>query len=303
MAAHIQAWPLLLNTAILAAATGAISLPMGSLLGWLLARTDLPGRRAAIVLLGVMLFIPLYLQAAAWQAGFGLQGWSTLVFGLPVRLDGWTGAVWVHALAGLPWVALITGAGFRLVEPELEEQAVLDGSPRQVFLHVTARCALPAIGAAAVWILVATAGEMTVTDLFVVRTYAEEVYTRLAMGEDPQEALVGVLPGVVLSIGLVIAAVAAIARLAPRDRPLPKRPRWVFRLGRWRRPLAALVALVLWVLAGVPLGNLVYKAGLVVRMSDNVMERTWSLGKFLGIVASSPYRYAQEFGWSLMLSG
>ncbi len=40
-----HAWGLLLNTAILVGAVCAISVPAGSLLAWLLVRTDLPERR------------------------------------------------------------------------------------------------------------------------------------------------------------------------------------------------------------------------------------------------------------------
>ncbi|MHC4177630.1 MAG: ABC transporter permease, partial [Planctomycetota bacterium] len=72
-----------LNTLLLCGATCAISLPLGSVLAWLLTRTDLPGRRIGMVLLGLMLFLPLYLQAAAWHAGFGVQGWFTRAVALP----------------------------------------------------------------------------------------------------------------------------------------------------------------------------------------------------------------------------
>ena len=129
----------------------AVSLPLGTALAWLLVRTDLPGRRMALLVLGLLPFVPLYLQAAAWQAGFGPQGWCTLASSGPAWLQGWPGAIWIHAMAAVPWVVLIVGAGLRLVEAELEEQALLDGSPRQVFFRVTLRGALPAVGVAALW--------------------------------------------------------------------------------------------------------------------------------------------------------
>ena len=106
-----RTWTLLLNTLLLAAGTCAISLPLGTALAWLLARTDLPGRRLGMILLGLMLFVPLYLQTAAWQAGFGVQGWFTLAAGVPAWLDGFRGAIWVHAMAAVPWVVLIVGVG------------------------------------------------------------------------------------------------------------------------------------------------------------------------------------------------
>ncbi len=296
------AWGLLLNTLILAGSTCALSIPLGTFLGWLLVRTDVPGRRTALVLLGILFFLPLYLQAAAWQAGFGLQGWMVLTRELPGWLRNWAEVVWIHGLAAVPWVAMITGAGFWLVEPELEEQALLDGSPWQVFWHVTLRHAAPAVGVAAVWVAIATAGEMSVTDLFQVRTYAEEVYTRMAVGQDPGEAAMGVLPAFMLSAILVASALAVLARLVPHDRPLSVRPRRVYRWGRWRLAAASLLAMLLALLVGWPLANLIYKAGLVATLGSNGPVRYWSLAKCLEIVATSPARYPQEFFWSLVLS-
>jgi len=292
---------LLGNTLFLCATTCAISLPLGSVLAWLLVRTDLPFRRVALVLFGVMLFVPLYLQAAAWQAGFGIQGWYTLGYAGPVWLEGWTGAIWVHAMAALPWVVLIVGAGFWLVEPELEEQALLDASPWQVFCRVTLRGSLGAIGVAAIWVVILTAGEMTVTDLFGVRTYAEEVYTRQAVGPQPEDPPLGLMPGVILTTWLVLAGLILVGRLAPRDRPVSPGGWVVFPLG-WRRgPLAAAVALALLLVVGLPLGSLCYKAGIVVTQADGAYVRSWSLGKCLLVVAEGPVRYAKEFRWSLVI--
>jgi iron(III) transport system permease protein len=292
---------LALNTAILAGITCLVSLPVGVGLAWLLVRTDLPRRKAALGLLAVMLFVPLYVQAAAWQAGFGMQGWYTLAYAGPAWLDGWTGAIWVHVMAALPWVVLIVAAGLWLVEPELEESALLDGTSGQVLRHVTLPSTATAVGVAALWVLTFTAGEMTVTDLFAVRTYAEEIYTRLAIGQQPGEASLGVLPGAVLTVLLVVAGLGVSAKLAGLDRPLSFRPRWVFRLGRWRIAATVAVALVLLLLAGVPLVNLAYKAGVEVTQNDAGRLRSWSLWKCLSIVGTSPWRYQREFGWSLAL--
>ncbi len=297
-----RTWTLTLNTAALSGATCLIGLPLGTALAWLLVRTDLPGRRIGLVLAGILVFVPLYLQAAAWQAGFGLQGWCTLAFQAPVWLEGWSGAIWVHVMAALPWIVLIVGGGFWLVEPELEEQALLDGSWRQVFLRVTFLRARASIGIAALWVLIVTAGEMTVTDLFDVRTYAEELYTRFAVMPDPDQTPLAALPGVLLTTGLILAGLAVCARAVPGDRLNSLRSRPVFRLGGWRWPAALLAGTLFLLLIGVPLGNLVYKAGVVVTQVDAGRVRHWSLEKLLTIVGVSPIRYRSEFGWSLALS-
>ena len=153
-----------------------------------------------------MIFVPLYLQAGAWQAGFGDQGWFTLAAQIHrPGFTGWRAAIWIHSLAALPWVVGIVGIGFRLVEPELEEQALLDGSASQVFFRVSLRGALPAVGMAAIWTAVVTAGEMTVTDLFSIRTYAEEVYTQAAAtASELDAASPSVMLGIAITVVLII---------------------------------------------------------------------------------------------------
>ena len=301
-----RTWSLALNTLLLCGATCAVSLPLGSVLAWLLVRTDLPGRRAGMVLLGLMLFVPLYLQAAAWHAGFGVQGWCRTAVGAPqwlqqwTLLEGWRAAIWVHAMAAVPWVALIVGLGLALVEPELEQQALLDSSPRQVFFHVTLRSALPAVGVAVVWVAMATAGEAAVAELFQVRTYAEELFTRLGpMRMSPQEAVLGMGPGLAITAAVVVAVLLVCARLLPGRRPISLRRRWIFRLGPWRAPLGVAVALVLLLMVGVPLVNLCYKAGIVITRTDAGVQWNWSLRNCGQMVAGCLVDYRRELGWSL----
>jgi len=290
---------LLLNTLLLAGGTCAIGLPLGTVLAWLLARTDLPGRRAGMVLIGLMLFVPLYLQTAAWQAGFGIQGWCTQMTDAPALLDGFRGAIWVHAMAAVPWVVLIVGVALRLIEPELEEQALLDGSAMQVFCHVTLRGTLPALGLSVLWVAIVTAGAITVTDLFVVRTFAEEIYTQSASGVGLLDAPLGMLPGTALTGCLLMLGLLLCARLMPKQRPITFRRRRVFALGPWRVPVAVLAVVVVFVLVGVPLGSLCYKAGLQTTLTQGTWMQNWSLLECLKTVALSFVQFRREFGWSL----
>jgi iron(III) transport system permease protein len=271
-------------------------------LAGLLVRTDLPGRKIGLLLTGLMLAVPLYLQAAAWQAGFGLQGWATMAFGFPYWLEGWTGAIWVHTVAAIPWTTAIVGLGFWMVEPELEEQALLEASPRRVFCHVTLPAAWTALGVAAVWVFITVAGEMTVTDLFIVRTYAEELYTRrAASGDTPIQAFRGMASGLLLLACLIVAGLTLCAKLVPRDRPASVARRPVFRLGRLRLPAGILVGAALLQMIGVPLGNLCYKAGVLVTQTATGRVRTWSPMRCLWTVLKSPLDHAREFGWSVLI--
>jgi iron(III) transport system permease protein len=158
------------------------------------------------------------------------------------------------------------------------------------------------MGVAALWVIIVTGGEMTVTDLFVVRTYAEEVYTRAEVVQ-PDDPPLGLAHGVILTTWLVLAGLVLVARLVPRDRPVTAARRLVFSLGRRRWPIALLVALGLLLVVGVPLASLAYKAGIVVTQVDTVRLRNWSLGKCLEMIGGGPVRYAREFGWSLLIGG
>jgi iron(III) transport system permease protein len=268
-----------------------------------LLRSDLPGRRAALWIMGLMIFLPLYLQASAWQAGFGLEGWYSRGDSAGPWLKGWNAALWVHSLAAIPWIVLIVGLAMRTVEPALEEQALLDGSPWQVFWRVTMPASLPALGLAAVWVAMLTAGEMTVTSIFFVRTYCEEVYTQISTHDETWDAATALAPGIVGTMVLLALAIYFCFRVARPDRPLNLLTSRTFALGRWRWPLGLGLAVVMIVLAGVPLSNLLYKAGVVVVQSGSERIRTWSALKCAKIVVLAPWKCERECFWSLSIGG
>jgi iron(III) transport system permease protein len=257
------------------------------------------------VLLGWLLIVPLYLQAAAWQSGFGLYGWYTLAFGESLDkpwLTGWRGAIWVHAVASIPWVTLIVGLASRQVEPQLEEAALLDTSPLQVFWRITLRRVWPALGLAALWVALQTATDMTVTDLYQVRTYAEEVYIDFAAPADLTAAPIGpwisaAMLGLLVAMALVLWA-GCVQRSA---KLLPKRPR-EFELGAWRWPAAIFALSCIVVVVGMPLFNLVYKCGVAVQPADGHLERSWSAAKFARIIAAAPVEFYQEIFRSLIVA-
>ncbi len=241
-----------LNTAALAAGAAVIALPLGTFLAVLLFKTDVPGRGAATLLLVGMLFVPLYLVTGAWDAGFGIQGWHTLTTNPHLLhqpwLAGWRAAIWVHGLAAVPWVVLIVGAGLRAVEAEIEEDAATCAAPPAVLWHVSIRRAAPAIAVAALWIATVVMTEMTVTDFFQVRTFAEEVYTQAALGTfdfggqslgggAPETfPAIGLWSGLLLSAALAVLVILGFTRLIADWNDAPQRPPWIWRL---RGPLAS----------------------------------------------------------------
>lgn len=292
---------LMLNTAALVVAVLALAAPCGAALALLLWRTDVPSRTIARGLLVSLPFVPLYVQAAAWQAGFGLQGWQSLATGAAPWLTGFWGAAWVHALAAIPWIAVLTAMGLKQVEPALEESALLELPPLAVLGRVSLRRAAPYLLAAAALTATVVAGEMTVTDLFQVRTFAERLYIELAIGGEPGDAPRLALPGTLLTLaGFALVALAA-RRLSPAVRSTAAAREVTFALGPTRWLCGAAVWLALAVLVVAPAVQLAHQAGIEVVERDGARMRTWSAVRCLTVVAESPGRFRRELGWSTQL--
>jgi iron(III) transport system permease protein len=272
------------QTARLVLATEAIALPLGVILAFVLFRTDVWGRRLMLGVVALAAFVPMPLNATAWLGAFGNQG-RTQAMGLGKLLVGWSGAAFIHAMASLPWIVAIVGVGLRAVEPDLEESARLDLPPWRVVLQVTLRRSLGAFAAAALAVMVLTAGDMSVTDLLSVRTYAEESYTQYQSGNSPRAAAVA-LPPLIAFGALILLGVRALLKVDPsRILSASSRSRdW--QLGRWRVPLGLAVAATFGNVVALPIFSLVWHAGQVVdRLSPG--QPRWSLAGFAATLAST----------------
>jgi iron(III) transport system permease protein len=267
---------LALETGIVVAGTEALTLPIGIAIAVLLFRTDVPSRGPMLALLTLAAFVPLPLHATAWLGAFGNAGRLQALGAQPI-LVGRFGAAVVHALAALPWAVLIVGVGLCGVESELEESALLDYSPASVLWRVTLRRSLGAIAGAALAVAVLVAGDMTVTDLLQVRTYAEEAFLQFALGKGPGEAaLVALPPFIVLGILIVLVA-RLLVRLDPaRVASSVDRAR-LWRLGPWRLPLGVLLVGLVGNIVALPLYSLVWRAGRVGGRATLGRPPTWSL--------------------------
>jgi iron(III) transport system permease protein len=272
---------LALETLGLVLRTEAIALPLGVILAIFLFRTDLWGRQALLGLITLAAFVPLPLHATAWLGALGNAGRAQMLGARPI-LVGAFGAAVVHALAGLPWVVLVAGVGLCAVEPELEESALLEIAPIWVILRVTLRRAIGAVAAAALAVAVLTAGDMTVTDLLQIRTYAEEAYVQYILGQGAAAAAsVTLLPLVVLGI-LIVLVGRALGRLDPaRLASSFARPR-LWRLGGWRFACGLLLVALVGNGVALPLYSLLWRAGRVGGRASLGQPPTWSLAGLTG---------------------
>ncbi len=311
------------NSIRLAGLAMLFALAIGVPAAVLLFRTNLPGHRVVRFLCLVGLFVPLPLVTSAWQMALGTGGWLPVV---PTGETGWaTGwlqgivpAAWVHAMAALPGVIVLVGLGLSWVEPELEEDALLLMPAWRVLLAVTLRRAFPSILLAATWVVLSTLGEIIVTDRMQVRTFAEEVYNQFvstgagfvsdkANGEAAAASLalaratVVSLPSVALLILLAFWAMGRWRERLPERAELLRRP-GQFEPGAWRWPLFVLQSLLAGFLVGVPLGSLLWKAGLRYGTADAPGPPVWDWLLLLERVPEAFARQHRLLGQSLLLA-
>jgi iron(III) transport system permease protein len=270
----------------LAAGTILLAVPTGALCAILLERTTLPFKGAFRfgILLG--LFVPLPLYASAWQGLFSASGAFTQLL-VPPPAPGadfaalrsarpWSSglmpAILIHASAAWPWVVVLIGLGLRQVEPELEEDAALDAGPLGVLFHFTFRRLAPWLVGSGVWVALLTFTEITVSDVTLVRTFAEEVYTQKVMGNDADlaRAVAAALPpSALLCLGIWYMMNWWERTLPPslsssaNARPLTLSCR------KWL--LLATASFAVLVFLGIPLGSLIWKLG------ETRAEHNWSV--------------------------
>jgi iron(III) transport system permease protein len=295
---------LLANSAMLAGGTTAIALPLGLLLAVLIGRFDLPGRRAAAVLLGLLLFLPLYVQLSGWDAAIGKNGWFTLAFGEIDKplLAGLRGAIFVHAMAAVPWVALLVGVGLWQVDPAQEEAALLVAPPSVVLARITLPQVVPFVLAAGVWCIVGTTAEMTVTNIYLQdaaqRTYTEAFYSVFSLTAEPSEATLAALPGAMSLMLILLLTLWMVAQYGSRKSLVPSFRQMYFPArGPW---LAAVLWMTVLALVAVPVASLIDKAGFVVMHQDGERVRSWSAVLSLRQVTLAPFAFGEEFGWTLV---
>jgi len=147
--------PLLLSLGV-AFAVAVICAVVASPMAWLVARTDLPWKRAFRVLVMASFVTPPFLGAVAWEilaarnSGL-LNEIYRLLFGLPrsdflFNVYSVAGLVFVLSTYTFPYVFILVANGLERIPVELEEASAILGAPRwRTALRVTLPLALPAL--------------------------------------------------------------------------------------------------------------------------------------------------------------
>ena len=203
-----RTWVLLAKTVALVAAVTLGSVLVGVPAAFLVARTDLPGRRFWAVALALPLVLPSYVLALALLAVSGPGG----LLGLPA-LEGFPGAVVALILATYPFVFLLCVAALTRADPALEEAARgLGRGPRQVFREVTLPLLRPSIGAGALLVALYTLADFGVVSLMRAEALTRAIFLQYRGAFDREPAAVLAL----LLVGLTVLVLLAEQRARSR---------------------------------------------------------------------------------------
>lgn len=242
---------LLVNTAIVCTFATTTALLLGTCFGFLIARTNLPGRR--ILFLAAMLgaCVPLYVGVV-------------FVFALfpPWRLQGSAAAGGVmHGVILAPLATLVLTMVFRAADGELEDQARLEMGEWSVFFKITLPHAGWGVAIAGIIVTILTATDHTIADVLIVRTFAEEIYTQYALDHSASGPLLVGLP-VMFFLGALLLYVQRRYRFFGENAPwhVGAPPR-TLALGRWRLPAAAAAFAAAALLIGPPAWAVLKRVG------------------------------------------
>jgi iron(III) transport system permease protein len=234
---------LLWNTVRLTVVVTALCAVIGTGAAYLVERTDLPGRGVWAVLVVVPLAIPDFVVAFGWTS-------------LESSVSGFRGAVLVMTLAVYPLVYLPTAASFRNADPGQEEVARSLGVGRwAAFWRITIWQSKTAILGGCLLVTLVMLAEYGAFEILGYQTFTTSIFDALQLSFSVSVA--SALALVLVVFGIVVLGGEALVRGRRRESrsgPMAQRVLTRHRLGRAKLPVLLLMAGLVLLALGVPLG-------------------------------------------------
>ena len=264
--AHDLFWRPLFNTLTVALGAISLSLVIGTVLAWLISRTDMFGRRWFATALIVPYMLPAWTFALAWTTLFknrtigGQPGWFEAM--------GLTPPDWVAygrfpitiilALHYTPFVILLFGSALRRFDSQLEDSARILGAHRyQVAVQIIMPLMRPALLSSMVLIFAKCLGEFGVPYVLGLPVKFEVLSTSLFRSiASRQTGVAGVVAASIMLIGIITLMIdARLVREARRFVTIGSKGSMnrQSRLGKMRLPATGFAATVFILSVGLPL--------------------------------------------------
>lgn len=225
----------------LTAAVALLATAAGVAAAWLVARTDLPGRRVWVVAMVLPLAIPSYIAAFVW-------------LDVAPGLRGFPGAVLVLTLTTFPYVFLPSLAALWRIDRAQEEVAASLGMGRwQVATRVTFPQIRTSVAAGSLLVALYVLSDFGAVALMRYEVFTWVIYGAYRSGFDPTRAAVLSILLVLLAVVLVTAEARVRGRVRIRTGSGVGRVGRVVELGRAVVPATGFLGLLFGLGVGVPL--------------------------------------------------
>jgi iron(III) transport system permease protein len=263
---------MMVNSLAFALGSSAVSLAIGSVLAYLIVRTDVPGKPLMFAASLVPLIIPGILHTIAWifvlDPNIGVANrWviEPLDGHHPFNVYSIPGMIVIEGLHLSPLVFLLMAAAFRSMDPALEESAIMSGaSLPTVFRRITLPLVRPALLAGFLIMVVRGLESFEVPSVVGLRNHIWVFTSRIWQALNDAVPNYGQAGAYAMSL-LVLTTIGVLcySQFAKRGRAYQTitgkgfRPHPV-RLGRWRWPATAFIALYFLISVVLPLLILFY---------------------------------------------
>ena len=250
--------------------------------------------------------IPIYVQATAWSAGFGAQGWFRLsqVSAAISPSTAIASVIWIHGIAAVPVCFLLCALGLKRSFDSNTRQSLLDFGPWYATFRFLVPKLWPWIAAGAIWTIAMTGNDMVVTNLFQVPTLTETVYQQVQFNE-LNSSSIGMAYSFAMAIGLlVLTMVWLLQTRMGGEKTGPPAPAdfQTFELRGVQRWIGALFGwTIVWMVVLIPIINLIVKAGWIATMDNGEIRRSWSAVVLIQSIVQSG-TFMNEISWSIQLS-
>ena len=202
-----------------------VSLPLGILAAYALARWSFPGKQLLNGLVHLPLILPPVVTGYLLLLTFGTRGpVGSLLAELGIVFAfRWTGAALAAGVMAFPLMVRAIRLSIEAVDPKLEQaSATLGAPPLWVFLTVTLPMALPGIVAGAILAFAKAMGEFGATITFVsnipgeTRTIPSAIYAFLQVPGGEDSAMKLVIVSVIVAMGALLLSEVVGRRVAAR---------------------------------------------------------------------------------------
>jgi iron(III) transport system permease protein len=282
------------------------SMAIACLFVWALQYLSTGWRELGILAMAAAAGLPLYVHTSGWEATWGKFGWLPAIRSGTRQwsIDGFFATAWIHTIVGAAGGALLVYFGYQTLTRKLLEAASIEADLRYIWMRIALPLLKPAIAAAGAWSALLVLTDMTVANLYAVRTLPDLVYQQFAISQTVGPALSVTFGSwaIVLTLWLVTRRTMLAEFSAPtfsegiRAWQLPLAP-------RWQTALAFTVfCAVLTLVLGIPILGLVIKAGWENQLTDSGVSISVSIAAAGRTVRDALGQFSEELKWTALLA-